>query len=160
MIYYHGTDRYFKVLQFPTQRAYKDFGYGIYFADTEIHARRVAYWKGGISAYVYAYKVNITEIKKIFNVKEFRGPSVEWLKYVIANRTRYLPYDYDLVIGPTADRSAQSMIQDFIRKYDSPSLGDFMDLKKRLKVEEYGNQICVKSQALLDIFNRSRIKGG
>lgn len=158
MKYYHGTDRYFEKFQFPTQRAYKDFGFGIYLSDSEPHARSVAYWKRGAHVFVYTYQVNITDIKRHFHVREFKSASLEWLKYIIANRTIYLQDTCDLVIGPTADMATHGLIQDFIKNHPYPSLNDYKELKEALMVDKYGNQICIKSQALLDLFNKSRIK--
>lgn len=158
MIYYHGTDRYFKNLRLPDEDAYKDFGMGVYLAEKEIHARKTAYWKRGLERYVYKYSVNITEIKKNFNVKEFRGVSIEWLKYIIYCRTHFCRYDYDMIIGPTADANTQSIIQEFIKKHKNPTDEDYKILQKELKTGLFGTQVCIKSQEVLDIFNKSRIK--
>ena len=158
MKYYHGTDKYFKNFEFPSQKLYRDFGYGIYISESEIHARKVAYWKRGVHAYVYTYQVNITEIRKYFNVKEFKTASIEWLKYIIENRTKFLQTNYDMVIGPTADAKAQDIIQSFISKNKEPSLENYKELQKDLKTSVYGTQICIKSQGLLNLFNQSRVK--
>lgn len=157
MKYYHGTDKYFKELRLPTEKSYKDFGVGVYLAETEIHARKVAFWKRGMHAYVYSYQVNITEIKKSFKVKVFNRVSIEWLKYIIKNRTEYTGYDYAAVIGPTADADAQEIIEKFIKDHTKPTLDDYKKLQDDLKTNVYKTQICIKSQQLLDIFNKSRI---
>lgn len=164
MIYYHGTDTYFKNLMLPQIQSYKDFGMGVYLAESEKHARRVAYWKGGENAYIYVYKVNITDIKKQFVTKEFRTISIEWLKYIIYNRTNYGGYDYDLIIGPTADAQAQDEVELFIRTYKNPTNEDYKKLQAILMpmskegIRGHGIQLCIKSQKLLDIFNKSKIK--
>ncbi len=164
MIYYHGTDKYFKNFILPNEQSYKDFGMGVYLAESEEHARKVAYWKKGINAYIYAYKVNITNIKKQFNVKEFRTISIEWVKYIVYNRTNYGGNDYDLIIGPTADAKAQQVVECFIRKYRNPTDKNYKELQEALMpvlhngIKGYGTQLCIKSQILLDVFNQSRIK--
>lgn len=164
MIYYHGTDKYFKNLMLPQEQSYKDFGMGVYLAELEKHARRVANWKRGENAYIYVYKVNITEIKKQFSTKEFRTISIEWLKYIIYNRTNYGGHDYDLIIGPTADAQAQDEVEDFIRTYRNPTNEDYKKLQDRLMpvskegIRGHGTQLCIKSQELLNIFNKSKIK--
>lgn len=108
--------------------------------------------------YVYKYNVNITEIKKNFNVKEFRGVSIEWLKYITYCRTNYCGYDYDVIIGPTADSNTQGVIQEFIAEHKEPTNDDYKKLQKDLKTDKFGIQLCIKSQEVLDIFNKSRIK--
>lgn len=164
MVYYHGTDRYFKELQLPSENSYKDFGMGVYLAESELHARKVALWKNGLHAYVYSYKVNITDIKKNFNVKEFRTISIEWVKYIIYNRTNYGGYDYDMIIGPTADAAAQDLIEKFCREHKNPTINDYKQLQNDLMPimsngqQGHGTQICIKSQELLNIFNQSRVK--
>lgn len=168
MKYYHGTDRYFKDLRLPIEKSYKDFGVGVYLAEKELHAVTVAFWKAGKHAYLYEYYVNMKDISKRFNIKVFRGESIEWVKYIIENRTNFLGNDYDAVIGPTADASAQKLVQKFIEeyKYKAPTLGDYRKLQKALQYkiikdsdkDKFGNQICIKSQELLDIFNKSKVK--
>ena len=78
MIYYHGTDQYFEAFVLNKSRTYMDFGSGIYLSEKLDHAKRVALWKNGEHAYVYTYKVNLTELKQQFHVKEFRSASIEW----------------------------------------------------------------------------------
>ena len=69
MIYYHGTDQYFEAFVLNKSRTYMDFGSGIYLSEKLDHAKRVALWKNGEHAYVYTYKVNLTELKQQFHVK-------------------------------------------------------------------------------------------
>ena len=163
MIYYHGTDVYFTDLMLPTVESYKDFGMGVYLAEREEHARRVAYWKRGAHAYVYKYQVNITELKKRYNIKVFRTISIEWVKYIIHNRTSYGGYDYDAIIGPTADNDAQGLVEKFIRDYPTPKDSDYRLLIDALMplmsngVRGHGIQMCIKSQELLNEFNASKI---
>lgn len=160
MKYYHGTGVYFKHFVMPIQKNYKDFGNGIYLATREEQARDIALRKGGIHAYVYTYQVNLSDIRRQFNVKEFNGASTEWVKFIIENRTRWVQTDYDLIIGPTADARIQYVIQMVIDYSSCYRLtdADYQRIKQMLKPEVYGTQICIKSQRLLNVFNNSRIK--
>ena len=111
-------------------------------------------------AYVYTYQVNLSDIKKAFNVKEFRGPSKEWVQFIISNRTGWIKTNYDLVIGPTADARIQYVIQYITEVYGNYKLtdADYMRIRQMMRPDVYGTQICVKSQRLLNVFNHSRIK--
>ena len=75
MIYYHGTDQYFEAFVLNKSRTYMDFGSGIYLSEKLDHAKRVALWKNGEHAYVYTYKVNLTELKQQFHLKVKVYPS-------------------------------------------------------------------------------------
>lgn len=116
------------------------------------------------TSYIYTYQINITDIRKNFKVKEFRTPSIEWLKYIILNRQYGTRCDYDLVIGPTADARAQELIQRFMMNNENPSSNDYKLLQAKLMPKAAidkqlcSTQICVKTQKLLSIFNNSRIK--
>lgn len=119
MTYYHGTDKYFKEFRLPLENSYKDFGVGVYLAVSEVHARQTALWKKDIHAYIYVYDINITDVKRNFNVREFRGASLEWVQYIVKNRTEYYGFDYDLIIGPTADAHVQREIERIYVHYET-----------------------------------------
>lgn len=132
---------------------------GIYLTDSYDRAKSVASWKGGAHAYVYTYKINITDVKSRYNVKEFRGASLEWIKYIVYNRNHLDPkIDYDLVVGQTADARTQYLVNDFIRNNSQPTDQDYQKLKVALVRVNFGTQLCIKSQRLLDEFNASRVR--
>lgn len=158
MIYYHGSNVLFDNLRMPVILKCGDFGSGVYFTDIKSRAVRVAIWKQGQNAYVYTYKVNLTEIKSLYNVKEFKTASVEWIKYVIRSRMGDTFADYDMVIGQTADVRTNFYINEFLRMYPNPTTSDYKKLVTLLTKPDFGTQICVKNENLLSLFNASKIK--
>lgn len=158
MTYYHGTDRYFKRFDIGASRSYMDFGAGIYLTEKLSHAQKVAFWKRGAKAYVYTYRVNMNQVRTIMKVREFSGVSTEWVKFIIDNRTGYSKCDYDIVIGPTADSSAQKIITNFSTCYKNPTSTDFKRLKEALNTHVYPIQTCLKSIVAVEYFNDRRIE--
>lgn len=52
-------------------------------------------------------------------VKEFKGFSIEWSKFIIQNRSdETFSHDYDVVIGPVADAFVDKEIERHKHKYD------------------------------------------
>lgn len=158
MKYYHGTDIYFKTFDISQSGTYKDFGIGMYLSERKSHAETVALWKRGLHAFVFTYDCNLTEMRRIFNILEFKTASENWLKFVISNRCSVSPCDYDIVIGPTADASAQILITDFIKSHPNPTTKDYNSLKQSLKTNVYPCQVCLKSLRATQYFDERRIK--
>lgn len=156
MIYWHGSRIYFRYFDIRMSRMLMDFGPGIYLAESRQHALSMAtrYGRG----FLYKYKVNLTDIRKRYNVKEFRSASLEWTKFVVANRSGNNNCDFDLVIGPTADANALGLVDRFIRVYGRNAPDNaYMQLRNALKTNVYPNQICVKNLNLIREFDLSRI---
>ena len=66
-------------------------------------------------------------------VKEFKGFSAEWSKFIILNRSdETFTHDYDIVIGPVADAFVDKEIERHKQKYgahylDTEALLDFAE---------------------------------
>lgn len=158
MKYYHGTSVYFKSFDLSYSGTYKDFGVGAYLSEKKSHAESVAIWKNQPHAFVYTYECSLSELRKIFKILEFRSASIDYLKYIISNRTSIVKNDYDIIIGPTVDASAQSIIQNFIEVYKRPTVKDYNNLRNALILGRYPTQICLKTKDALSYFDNHRIK--
>lgn len=162
MIYWHGTGVKFRYFDLSYSRDLMDFGSGIYLSESREHALSIARAKAirTGAAYVFKYKVNMTDIRKALKVKEFKGASKEWLEFILMNRVGYVQTDYDIIIGPTADARANEIIKNYYNRYVCNGykiLGaDYRLLKEQLKVNRYATQICLKTQKAVDIFNANR----
>ena len=86
-------------------------------------------------------------------VKEFKGFSAEWSKFIILNRSdETFTHDYDIVIGPVADAFVDKEIEWHKRKYgvhylETEALLDFAD-----HVSQFGSkyvQYCFCTQEAL-----------
>ena len=124
----------------------------MYLAKEYWHAEAVAIGKHGVHSYVKVYNINLEEMRKFFNVKEFKKPSVNWIKFVIENRMSYDFSNYDVVIGPTADAHAQDEIEKFCRKHKSRkiSIKEYKELIVKLKPYNYPIQIALLTQDVVD----------
>lgn len=74
-------------------------------------------------------------------IKEFKGFSAEWSKFIILNRSdETFTHDYDIVIGPVADAFVDKEIERHKQKYgarylDTEALFDFAE-----RVSQFGNK--------------------
>ena len=111
---------------------------------------------------MFKYKVNLTELRKQLNIKEFRTATKEWVEFVMMNRYKLVKTRYDIIIGPTADAKANAILKGYYGRYMACGCkvtdSDYRILKEQLKVNRYGTQICLKTQRAVDIFNKSRVE--
>lgn len=159
MKYYHGTIHNFK--DFDLKFAYRcmDFGAGIYLTQKESHAKSIALKGNSQQAYIRTYDLDINELRKRFNILEFKKASIPWVKFVLENRNELLKPEYDIVIGATADARTQYIINEFNAfckhiKPREPNKTDYKNLIKRLMPENFPVQMCILSQNALDYVNR------
>lgn len=114
-----------------------DFGRGFYLTPqwqrAYLMAKRRAGRDGGwlvVNSFLY-YPTSAQEHG--LKVKEFKGFSAEWSKFIIQNRSdEQFAHDYDVVIGPVADAFVDREIERNKRKYgarylDTEALLDFAE---------------------------------
>ena len=117
---YHGSIYDFEKIDVTQGKPNKDFGRGFYTSRTEQHAvnlaRRnqqieqnrlsllpVAHIHKSVNAWLYVYKFDTLKLDRL-NVKEFKQADLEWVDFIVENRTNPNPHhNYDIVIGPTAN---------------------------------------------------------
>lgn len=158
MKYYHGTDVYFKEFILSYSGTRKDFGVGIYLVEKYPHAEAIVKRRRSSEGYVYAYDVNMNDMRKLFKVREYRSASVEWVKFIIANRINMsVVCDADIVRGPTADAATNTVISTFMDSVDNPTDADYKKLALQLKANVYPIQICLKTKQAVDYFNNHRV---
>ena len=122
-----------------------DFGRGFYLTPqwqrAYLMAKRRAGRDGGwpvVNPFLY-YPTSAQEHG--LKVKEFKGFSAEWSKFIIQNRSdERFTHGYDVVIGPVADAFVDREIERHKRKYgprylDTEALLDFAE-----HVSQFGNQ--------------------
>lgn len=122
-----------------------DFGRGFYLTPqwqrAYLMAKRKAGRDGGepvVSPFLY-YPTNAQEHG--LRVKEFRGFSAEWSKFIIQNRSdENFSHDYDVVIGPVADAFVDKEIERHKQKY-----GDrYLETESLLDFAEHVSQFGIK----------------
>ena len=140
----HGSNVEIVMPNLKKCQSKNDFGLGFYLTPqwqrAYLMAKRRAGRDGGepvITPFLfYPTKVQEHGLK----VKEFRGFSAEWSKFIILNRSdQTFTYDYDIVIGPVADAFVDKEIERHKQKYgthylDTEALLDFAEHVSHLGV--------------------------
>lgn len=157
---YHGTIYDFDIPVLSKCKDRKDFGKGFYLAENIEHARSVAakgYALSGYTGvkYIYSYKIDVAEMRRLdISVHQFDSANYAWLDFVIKNRNLLSADLYDVIIGPTADKSAQEDITDFYKKYGFNATKEEKDrLLKNLNLTKYGKQYCFRTEQALEYLN-------
>ena len=139
-----------------------DFGRGFYLTPqwqrAYLMAKRRASRDGGESVVTpflyYPTKAQEHGVK----VKEFKGFSAEWAKFIILNRTdESFSHDYDIVIGPVADAFVDKEIERHKQMYgprylDAEALLDFAE-----HVSQFGSkyvQYCFCTENALKVLTK------
>ena len=144
----------------------RDFGRGFYLSSDIEHAESFAqsrkrklerlYRLRHIDRKIVEYRYNFTfddeNAEKSLKVRKFDSANSEWLRFVVENRTSdVLKSDYDIVIGPTADAAAYSIImdsaEDLIRSDYDKSICE--EIIHELHPERLSGQYCFCSQESL-----------
>ncbi len=105
---YHGGSH---IIEFPEIREPErtlDFGQGFYTTTSSAQAESLVRnriskkrWDKG---YVNSYNFNLERAKETLKVKQFEGPTEEWVDFVLQNRiVEGYTHDFDIVIGPVAN---------------------------------------------------------
>lgn len=154
MILYHGSIIEVKQPQVIKTELGRDFGFGFYTTDIKGQAIRWAKRKAKIEK--HRIKNNCKAILNIYEwddefckdklyIKNFEGPSMEWLEFVIKCRSDIkFTHGYDIAIGNIANdnvgETVSYVIQGVMRKEDAV---------ERLKFETINNQISFHTQEAL-----------
>ena len=160
MEYYHGTDKNFDFFDLNAALIYKDFGRGMYLAQEYWHAEAIALGKNGEHAYVRVYEINSDDMRKYLSVKLFKKKSINWVKYIIENRSKVLVPEYDVVEGITADSDAQDKIETFCRTHKTrvPSIKEYKELISKLRPDVYPIQMALLTQRAIDYVEKQYVK--
>ena len=120
---YHGSTYLIEDIDVNKGKPYKDFGRGFYVTENRTHAEKLALRnkrieiersKNMCEAYLYTYEFCTANLSG-FKVKVFEEPDFEWVQFVLANRkSRKSVYDYDIVMGPTADDDTMVVINAYL----------------------------------------------
>ncbi|MDR1417541.1 MAG: DUF3990 domain-containing protein [Prevotellaceae bacterium] len=107
---YHGSNIWIKAIDLAQCLPYRDFGKGFYVTDIEKHAEQRAKdrsSKDSSEPIVTSFDFDEAALTDgALSVKKFDTPSVEWVEFVMMNRSRNVPqpaHIYDVVEGPVAN---------------------------------------------------------
>lgn len=132
MILYHGTNQEFDIIDLSKSKPFKDFGKGFYLSDVEEQALDMARFKVSLSnglPVIIRFDFNLDQLKKSdLKTLFFYDYSMEWIDFIISNRTGTASVNYDFVYGPIADDRVGLQLQ----KYKDGQI-DKQELLARLK---------------------------
>lgn len=135
-------------IEFPDihhSRQYLDFGPGFYVTTMYDQADKYAarFIRRGKRAFINVYELD-SEFSQ-WNAITFHKYDEGWLDFVTECRSGRIVGDYDIIIGGIADDKV-------FRTVDLYFAGDIskQECLKRLIYEKPNNQICIRSQAVLD----------
>ena len=135
-------------------RAFLDFGLGFYVTTMQVQAQKYGerFIRRGKDAILNTYELS-DDLNK-WKVMEFKRYDEAWLDFVTECRKGRVVGDYDIVIGGIANDKV-------FRTVDLYFAGDITkeECLRRLIYEEPNNQICIRSQQVLEeclTFKRSQ----
>ena len=107
-----------------------DFGKGFYLTDNPLRAvlmakrKLILRQKGSISVSSFNFSLKSAE-KSGMKILCFRDFTVEWARFILQNRCQEaVPHEYDIVIGPVADSTVDSIIEEYKVQYGAAYLED------------------------------------
>ena len=128
-------------------RKFLDFGQGFYVTTLREQAVKYAqrFIRRGKEAWLNVYELDEQLITSSYSLKEFEKYDEEWLDFVVACRKGNVVGDYDIIQGGIANDKV-------FRTVDLFFAGDITkeEALRRLLFEIPNNQLCVRSQKLLD----------
>lgn len=141
----HGSNVKIETPDLKKCQSNNDFGRGFYLTPqwqrAYLMAKRRAYRDGGemvVNPFLY-YPTKAKEHG--LKIKEFKGFSAEWSRFVILNRSEInFTHDYDVVIGPVADAFVDKEIEHHKQKYGSR----YLDTEALLNFAEHVSQFGSK----------------
>ena len=133
MILFHGSNIEIDEIDLSKSKPGKDFGKGFYLSDTEDQAIEMARFKAeqfGGEAKISKFYFDKTEMdtNPRYIKKYFDDYSIEWVDFIIANRTEATTEKFDFVYGPIADDKVGRQLRRF---FDADISKE--ELLKRLK---------------------------
>ena len=147
-VYHGGTDRIENpICKFG--RSNLDFGQGFYVTDL---LEQAITWGKSIAlgrnknVIINRYKLNKEEIIRKYNCKIFQAYDMEWLEFIVGNRTGLNPaIEFDYVEGGVAN----DRVIDTINLYIS-GLMDLNTALGELSKHQPNNQICLLNQEIIN----------
>lgn len=105
---YHGGSQIIESPEIREPERTLDFGRGFYTTTSPEQAKnlirnRIARhsWPHG---FLNTYEFDVENARKLLSVKQFTGPTEDWIDFVLQNRMeKGFTHDFDIVIGPVAN---------------------------------------------------------
>lgn len=149
IIVYHGGTEVIKTPICKFGRKNLDFGQGFYVTNLREQAMK---WAKNMSnsrnkpALLNRYKLNREAIIKEAHCKIFEAYNVQWLEFIIANRSgQNMAVEFDYVEGGVAN----DRVVDTVNLYVA-GLMELSTALRELSKHQPNNQMCILNQTLID----------
>ena len=146
---FHGTTTIIQQPLVAASRDRLDFGRGFYVTDIREQAESWAERMQRIRqepGVVNVYELDIDKVKETFRYYNFQNYDVEWLKFIVANRTGRTDVEqYDVIEGGVAN----DRVIDTVEAY----MANLMPLEtalKELSRHRPNNQLCITNQTVME----------
>lgn len=137
---YHGTKCNFTIPKLEKCRKHKDFGQGFYLTDNKEMAKNWAQKQiGDGEGCVNTYEIDDAILDgSDLKIKRFKADK-KWVEFVYKNREiESYTHQYDIVIGPIADKNLQKHFAKIQRKENT-----FKEIVKAINYNRFkGRQYC------------------
>ena len=147
MILYHGSNMAVENPRLIPAKRLLDFGSAFYLTSDLEQAKKWALRTQKIRESVSVYDFDEQALSSL-RVLSFSSPNLDWLYYVVANRTGKETEQYDLVIGPVANDQAIRTVNDFQSGYFTAEIAIQILLPQKLK-----DQYAFKTEAALRLLS-------
>lgn len=142
---YHSSTQRIENPDISHSRDFLDFGKGFYVTTIEEQAVKYAerFMRRNHDAWLNVYELNDDAFK--FNILTLKSYDESWIDFVTSCRAGNDKSDYDMIIGGIANDKV-------FRTIDLYFAGDISkdEALKRLIYEKPNNQICIRSQRIID----------
>ncbi len=157
MILYHGSNvevREPKLLKIQREL---DFGKGFYtttdYEQAQKWAKRTALRLHESNAYVSIYEIPDEDLNKL-RILRFDSPDVDWLRFVVSNRTgQVVPGDWDVIAGPVANDQTAPVIDLFL-----DGMYDEEETIKRLLPQKLKDQFTFKTEEAVRLLDCTEVR--
>ena len=151
MILYHGSNMAVETPRLIPAKRLLDFGSAFYLTSDLEQAKKWAQrtWKMRESGapLVSVYEFDDRALSEL-QVLSFASPDLDWLHYVVANRSGRRTEPHDLVIGPVANDQAIRTVNDFQNGYFTAEIAIQILRPQKLK-----DQYAFKTEAALRLLH-------
>jgi len=146
MILYHGSYVEIKEPSLSFSRDNLDFGKGFYVTPIWEQAKKWAhrFMRRGKNGIISVYSIDEAILNSDLVLK-FESYSEEWIDFILKCRRGLDNTDYDIVIGGVANDKVFNTVELYYE-----NLIDKAEAIKRLKYEKPNQQICFRSQEIMD----------
>ena len=149
MILYHGSNMAVENPRLIPAKRMLDFGPAFYLTSDLEQAKKWALrtqrMRENGAPLVSVYEFDDLALPSL-KVLSFAAANLDWLYYVVANRTGHRVDSYDLVIGPVANDQAIRTVNDFQNGYFTAEIAIQILLPQKLK-----DQYAFKTEAALQL---------